>query len=101
MSVSMRTLAAVIVTLICVSAPLVAAQAQAPSGQAPKNQGEYIPIDQLPPQDQLPAAPLLIGAYSFVLIVFFLYVLSLAKRLTNVQRDVDRLGATLKQTSKP
>jgi hypothetical protein len=62
---------------------------------------EYVPIDQLPPQDQLPAAPLLIAAYSFVLIVFFVYVLSLARRLTNVQRDVDRLGASLKQSSKP
>jgi len=34
------------------------------------------------------------------MIVFFLYVVSLSRRLTNVQRDVDRLGATLKQTSK-
>ena len=100
MALSMRTLAAVVLTLMCVSAPLVA-QAPAPSGQAPKNQGEYVPIDQLPPQDQLPAAPLLIAAYSFVLMVFFLYVVSLARRLTSVQRDVDRLGATLKQSSKP
>jgi hypothetical protein len=102
MSVSMRTLAAVIVSLMCVSVPLWAQAPQpTPSGQAPRNQGEYIPIDQLPPQDQLPAAPLLIAAYSFVLIVFFLYVVSLARRLTSVQRDVDRLGATLKQSSKP
>jgi hypothetical protein len=96
MSLSMRTLAAGIVTVMCLSAPVVA-QAP-PSGQAPKNQSEYVPIDQLPPQDQLPAAPLLIAAYSFVLIVFFLYVLSLSRRLTSVQRDVDRLGATLKQS---
>lgn len=99
MALSMRTLAAVIVTVMCVSVPLLA-QAP-PAGQAPKNQSEYVPIDQLPPQDQLPAAPLLIAAYSFVLIVFFVYVLSLARRLTNVQRDVDRLGASLKQSSKP
>jgi hypothetical protein len=100
MSVSMRTLAAVVLTLMCVSVP-IGAQAPTPSGQAPKNQSEYVPIDQLPPQDQLPAAPLLIAAYSFVMIVFFLYVVSLARRLTSVQRDVDRLGATLKQSSKP
>jgi hypothetical protein len=99
MSVLMRTLAAAVLALMCVSVPL-GAQAPAPSGQAPKNQSEYVPIDQLPPQDQLPAAPLLISAYAFVLIVFFLYVLSLGRRLTNVQRDVDRLGATLKQSTK-
>jgi len=95
----MRTLAAVVLTLMCVSVALTA-QTPPPSGQAPKNQGEYVPIDQLPPQDQLPAAPLLIAAYSFALIVFFLYVVSLARRLTSVQRDVDRLGATLKQSTK-
>jgi hypothetical protein len=97
---SMRTLAAVIVSLMCVSVSLWAQPPQ-PSGQAPKNQGEYIPISELPPQDQLPAAPLLITAYSFVLIVFFLYVVSLARRLTTVQRDVDRLGSMLRQSSKP
>ena len=97
MSVSMRTFAMVVVSVMCVSASLWA-QAPQPTGQAPKNQSEYIPIEQLPPQDQLPAAPLLIAAYSFVLVVFFLYVWSLARRLTSVQRDVDRLGATLKQS---
>ena len=98
MAVLMRTCAAILVALVCVVPPL-AAQSQ-PSGQAPKQQGDFIPVSELPPQDQLPAAPLLIAAYSFVLIVFFLYVVSLAKRLTSVQRDVDRLGATLKTGSK-
>ena len=97
MSLSMRTLTTLIVTLMCVSVPLIG-QAPPPAGQAPPQQSEYVPLSQLPPQDQLPAAPLLIAAYSFVLMVFFLYVLSLARRLTSVQRDVDRLGATLKQS---
>ena len=66
----------------------------------PQQQGEFIPIDQLPPQDQLPAAPLLIGAYSFVLIVLFLYVLSVARRLATVQREVERLDTSLKQSGK-
>ena len=97
MSLSMRTLAIAIVSLMCAAVPLVA-QAPQPAGQAPPQQGDFIPIKDLPPQDQLPAAPLLIAAYSFVLIVFFLYVLSLARRLTSVQRDVDRLGTTIKQS---
>jgi hypothetical protein len=70
--------------------------AQPPSPQ-PSQQNEFIPINQLPPQDQLPAAPLLIGAYVFVLAVLFLYVLSVARRLTNVQRELDRLDTTIKQ----
>jgi CcmD family protein len=57
----------------------------------PKQQDEFIPIDQLPPQDQLPAAPLLVTAYSFVVLALFAYLLSVARRLTVVQRELDRL----------
>jgi hypothetical protein len=63
----------------------------------PSQQSEFIPIDQLPPQEQLAAAPLLIGAYVFVLAVLFLYVFSVARRLTNVQTELDRLDTTIKQ----
>lgn len=103
----MRTLSLLLLTVLCAAAPIAAAQSPAPpsqpplTGQAPAQQGEFVPIGQLPPQEQMPAAPLLIAAYSFVLIVFFLYVVSLARRLTSVQRDVDRLGASLKQSGKP
>jgi hypothetical protein len=75
----------------------VAAQQPAPQSSQPTQQNEFIPIDQLPPQDQLPAAPLLIGAYMFVLAVLSLYVYSVARRLTNVQRELDRLDTTIKQ----
>ena len=72
--------------------------AQQPTPQpAPTQQNEFIPIDQLPPQEQLPAAPLLIGAYVFVLAVLFVYVFTVARRLTNVQRELDRLDTTIKQ----
>ena len=95
MPVFTRLIAAAILAALSAAVPARAAQNPPPKVE------EYVPISQLPPEDQLPAAPLLIGAYSFVLIVFFLYVVSLARRLTSVQRDVDRLGATLKQSSKP
>lgn len=96
MPVLIRTCAALLLAVMCLGAPVMAAQ-----NPPPKQQSEYIPINELPPEDRLPAAPLLIGAYSFVLIVFFLYVVSLARRLSNVQRDVDRLDASLKHTGKP
>jgi CcmD family protein len=63
-------------------------------------QGGFIPVDQLPPTESMPAAPLLIGAYAFVMVALFLYVFSLARRLTNVQRELDRLDTTLKQSSR-
>ena len=75
----------------------VSAQQPSPQSSQPSQQNEFIPIDQLPPQEQLAAAPLLIGAYVFVLAVLFLYVLSVARRLTNVQRELDRLDTSIKQ----
>jgi CcmD family protein len=74
-----------------------AAQQPSPESSHPEQQNEFIPIDQLPPQEQLAAAPLLIGAYAFVMVVLFVYVFSVARRLTNVQRELDRLDTTIKQ----
>jgi CcmD family protein len=63
----------------------------------PEQQDEFVPIDQLPPQDQLPAAPLLIAAYAFVMLALFGYVVSVARRLTVVQREIERLESDLKR----
>jgi CcmD family protein len=70
------------------------------AAQQPSQQEVFLPVDQLPPQDQLPAAPLLIAAYAFVLAVLFLYVLSVARRLANVQQELKRIDATIKQGHK-
>ena len=63
----------------------------------PPQQDEFKPISELPPQEQVPAAPLLIAAYVIVLIAFFVYVGSIARRLNSVQRDVERLEGALKE----
>jgi CcmD family protein len=87
------------VVLLMILSGAASGAAQQPTSQPaqPTQQNEFIPIDQLPPQEQLPAAPLLIGAYVFVLAVLFVYVFSVARRLTNVQRELDRLDTTIKQ----
>ena len=68
--------------------------------QQPQPQDEFVPIDELPPQDQLPAAPLLVAAYAFVVLALFAYVVSVARRLGGVQRDLDRLESDLKRTGR-
>ena len=68
--------------------------------QQPPPKEDWIPLDQLPPAEQMAAAPLLVAAYSVVLIVLFLYLLSVARRLNVVQREVDRLEADVKRTSR-
>jgi CcmD family protein len=66
----------------------------------PEPQDEFVPISELPPQDQLPAAPLLIGAYAFVWLALGGYVLSVARRLNTVQREVERLDSDVRKGSR-
>ena len=66
----------------------------------PVQQDEFVPISQLPAQDQLPAARLLIAAYAFVWLAIFAYVGSVGRRLTHVQREVERLEADMKRSAR-
>ena len=68
--------------------------------QQPEAVDEFVPIDELPPQDQLPAAPLLVAAYAFVVLALFAYLVSVARRLSAVQRDLERFQAELKRSGR-
>jgi CcmD family protein len=70
------------------------AAGQQPEAQ-PKPVDEFVPVSQLPPQDQLPAAPLLVGAYAFVWLALFGYVVSVGRRLSKVQHEVERLESDI------
>jgi CcmD family protein len=76
----------VLFTLFLTAAPLMALQP--PGGAA---QDGFVPIDQLPPQEQLPAAPLLITAYVFVWLAVMVYVWSIARRLGKVESEIQTL----------
>jgi CcmD family protein len=84
----MRRLSTAVFLALVLASP---AGAQPP--QQPAQQDEFVPISELPPQEQLPAPPLLIGAYAFAWLALGGYVLSLSRRLTSVQRELDRLEA--------
>jgi CcmD family protein len=89
----LKTFVTCCLVALAVAAPVRAA-AQAPP---PQQQDEFRPLSELPPQDQLPAAPLLVSAYSVVLLALFFYVLSVARRLNTVQREVQRLETDIKR----
>jgi len=77
---------------------LCAAVAPTPAhAQPPQPQDEFVPVGHSPAPEQIPAAPLLIGAYIVVLAGLFAYVVSLSRRLGAVQRDVERLEGDLKR----
>jgi CcmD family protein len=85
--------------LVYLAFPLVIAAVPAIAQQPaqPEQQTEFVPIDQLPPQEQMPAAPLLVSAYSILVLALFAYVVSVARRLAVVQREVERLETDLKR----
>ncbi|MBM3773066.1 MAG: CcmD family protein [Acidimicrobiia bacterium] len=82
----LRRGARLLVTVLLTSAPLLAMQP--PTGAATDG---FVPIDQLPPQEQLPAAPLLITAYAVVWVLLMAYLWSIAKRLRKVESEVETL----------
>jgi len=49
---------------------------------------EFVPIDELPQEERLPAAPFLISAYSIVWILAFGYFWMLSRRLSGVEREL-------------
>jgi hypothetical protein len=59
--------------------------------QPPGGQGEFVPVTDLPMAEQLPAAPLLVGAYAFVWLALMLYLWSIWRRLAKVEADLQTL----------
>ena len=49
-------------------------------------------VTDLPPTEQLPAAPMVIGAYAFIWVAVLVYVGLLWKRLGVVQKELDALA---------
>ncbi len=50
-------------------------------------QDEFVPMDDIPPEDQLPAAPLLVTAYSAVWAIAIGYLWTIWRRLGAVERE--------------
>jgi CcmD family protein len=72
--------------------------AQQPPPRPKPAEDEFVPIDQLPPGEQLPAAPLLIAAYSVAWLAVAGYLFSIWRRLDRVDRDIAEAGRRLPRT---
>jgi len=55
-------------------------------------QDEFVPLDSVPPEDQLPAAPLLVAAYALLWIAVVGYLWSIWRRMVAVERDLSDLA---------
>ena len=77
-----------VVGAILAAGAVAAAQPPQPSAA----QEGFVPVDQLPPDENLPAAPLLIAAYAVAWLAVFGYVWSVWQRLSRVERDIAEVG---------
>ncbi|HXW04643.1 MAG TPA: CcmD family protein [Vicinamibacterales bacterium] len=68
--------------------PTGSAEGGIPQPPAPAAQEGFVPVDQLPPDEQLPAAPLLIAAYAVAWLAVFGYLWSVWQRLSRVEREI-------------
>ncbi len=84
----------VIRSLVCVALlsvvwlPGVAA-AQSPQ---PPAQEEFVPLSEIPPEEQIPAFTLVASAYALVWIVLIGYVWSVSRRLHAVESELTSLS---------
>ncbi len=85
-----RILAALALVAVMVAVGASAVHAQQPQTQ-PQAQNEFVPVKDLPSQDQLPAAPLVAVAYAFVWVVLVVYVWSISRRVGKVQSELTEL----------
>jgi CcmD family protein len=76
--------------IACTSLLLLAAPLRAM--QPPAGQSEFVPMSELPPGDQLRAAPLLIAAYAFVWAATMVYVWTVWRRLNRVETEMRALA---------
>jgi CcmD family protein len=83
----MRT---IVLTLMLLTGMLVGSTAPALAAQppAPPAQEGFIPMDQMPQQEQLPAARLVIAAYAVAWVLVFAYLWSIWSRLGRVEREL-------------
>ena len=56
--------------------------------QPPASQDGFVPVDQLPSDEELPAAPLVAAAYSVAWVAVLIYLWSIWQRLAKVDREL-------------
>ena len=65
--------------------------------QPPSSQGGFVPVEQLGNQEQIPATPLVAGAYGVAWAAILLYVWSIWRRLARVERELAEVSRRLAQ----
>ncbi len=56
--------------------------------QAPAGQEGFVPASELPPGQELPAAPLVIASYAFFLLLMMFYLWTVWRRIGRVEKEI-------------
>lgn len=95
MSRAKRVLFCLLVLMLPV---LAAAQPPEPPPQQPAPaQEEFVPLEEIPPEEQIPAFTLLASAYALVWVALAAYVWSVATRLQKVDAELAALSRERRQ----
>jgi hypothetical protein len=78
-----RRFCVAVVSMLLLAAPLFA--------QPPAGQSEFVPVNGLPENEKLPAAPLLVTAYAVFLVLMIFYVWTVWRRLNRVEAEMHAL----------
>ncbi|HXI28286.1 MAG TPA: CcmD family protein [Vicinamibacterales bacterium] len=62
------------------------------AAQPPTGQSEFVPMKDLPPGEQVPAATLLVVGYSFIWVAVAFYVWTIWRRLNRVEAEMRALA---------
>ena len=81
-----RTILGMTALTFLLAAPATALQEQ-PQRPTPAQEG-FVPIDQIPQKESVPAQPLVAGAYAFAWLAVAGYTFSIWRRLTRVEREL-------------
>ena len=74
--------------ILVVLAALASAASPAIAAGQPPPQSEFVPVDDIPPGEQIPAINLVAAAYGFVWVALLGYVWSIARRLQKVEAEL-------------
>ena len=90
----MKRTVVMLVVMLAVFAALTVGAQQPGSSQTPDG---FVPVNAAPQVEQLPAAPMVMAAYSFVWIALLVYVWFLWRRLGRVERELADLHRRIEE----
>lgn len=80
---------AVLAALVATTPPAISAAASSDvAKEQPQPPKEFVPVDDVPPGEQIPAINLVAAAYGFVWVAVLGYVWSIARRLKQVETEL-------------